>query len=142
MKDFILKTLAILSVIALLMSFLCGGQLQELLIRAPFMKIDPSFSGGDVERTIESGAYTVNIHQKVFPALIGEGDEGFRQITIIKNDSTINAFNMDVFAVDSLTTARIDGNIPIVTRGTQTDTIREIGLSGKKLIFRIMETKP
>lgn len=141
MKDFILKTLAIMTVIILLMTFLCGVQLQELLLRAPFMKIDPFFSGGEVERTIESGAYTVNIHEKVFPALIGEGDEGFRQITIVKNDSTLTTFNMNVFAVDSQTTVQIEGNTPIVCKGAQKDTIREVGLSEKKLIFRIEEKK-
>lgn len=141
MKDFILKTLAILTVIALLMSFLCGAQLQELLLRAPFMKIDPSFSGGDVERTIESAPYSIKIHEKVFPALIGEGDEGFRQITIINNDSTRNDFNINAFAVDSLTTVQIKNNVPIVITGSKTDTIHVVGLSDKKLIFRINETK-
>ena len=101
------------------------------------MKIDPAFSGGEVERTVNQGAYTVNIHEKVFPALIGEGDEGFRQVTIIKNDSTLNAFNIDRIAVDSLTSFQINNDIPIVSTAAQTDTIRVVGLSANKLIFRI-----
>ncbi len=141
MKNFISKFWAILTVFLLLGSLLFGQQLQSVLLRAPFMRIDPSFSGGEVERTIESGAYTVNIHEKVFPALIGEGDEGFRQITIVKNDSTLTTFNMNVFAVDSQTTVQIEGNTPIVCKGAQKDTIREVGLSEKKLIFRIEEKK-
>ena len=141
MKNFIAKTWAILSIFLLLGSFLFGQQLQDLLVRAPFMKIDPSFSGGEVERTIESAPYTIQIHEKVFPALIGEGDEGFRQITIVKNDSTLNAFNIDRIAVDSLTTFQIKDNTPIVAQGTHTDTIREVGLSANKLIFRIQIEK-
>ncbi|MBO4772264.1 MAG: hypothetical protein J5595_06975 [Bacteroidales bacterium] len=141
MKNFIAKTWAILSIFLLLGSFLFGQQLQDLLVRAPFMKIDPSFSGGEVERTIESAPYTIQIHEKVFPALIGEGDEGFRQITIIKNDSTLNAFNIDRIAVDSLTSFQINNDIPIVSTAAQTDTIRVVGLSANKLIFRIQTGK-
>ncbi len=137
MKNFIAKTWAILSIFLLLGSFLFGQQLQDLLVRAPFMKIDPSFSGGDVERTIESAPYTIQIHEKVFPALIGEGDEGFRQITITKSDTTLTTFNIDRIAVDSLTTFQIANNIPIVSTSAHTDTIHEPGLSDNKLIFRI-----
>ena len=72
---------------------------------------------------------------------IGEGDEGFRQITIINNDSTRNDFNINAFAVDSLTTVQIKNNVPIVITGSKTDTIHVVGLSDKKLIFRINETK-
>ncbi|MBQ3618053.1 MAG: hypothetical protein II939_07810, partial [Bacteroidales bacterium] len=88
MKNFIAKFWAILSIFLLLGSFMFGQQLQDLLMKAPFMHIDPSYSGGEIENTIQSGCYTINIHKKVFPALIGEGCEGFRQITIINNDST------------------------------------------------------
>jgi hypothetical protein len=141
MKNFISKFWAILTVFLLLGSFLFGQQLQSVLLRAPFMRIDPSFSGGEVERTIQSSPYTIQIHEKVFPALIGEGDEGFRQITIVNNDSTIATYNIAPFAVDSLTTILIANNTPIVSVNGRTDTIREEGLSGKKLIFRIEERK-
>lgn len=141
MKNFIAKFWAILTVFLLLCSFLFGQQLQSILLRAPFMRIDPYYSGGEVERTVESSPYTIQIHEKVFPALIGEGDEGFRQITIVNNDSTLNCYNIDNLAVDSLTTVRIIENKPIVFVGGHTDTIREVGLSEKKLIFRIEERK-
>ena len=90
-----------------------------------------------MERTIESAPYTIQIHEKVFPALIGEGDEGFRQITITKSDITLNGFNIDRIAVDSLTSFQINNDIPIVSTAAQTDTIRVVGLSANKLIFRI-----
>ena len=141
MKNFISKFWAILTVFLLLGSFLFGQQLQSVLLRAPFMRIDSSFSGGEVERTIQSSPYTIQIHEKVFPALIGEGDEGFRQITIVNNDSTIATYNIAPFAVDSLTTIRIADNTPFVSVNGRTDTIREVGLSGKKMIFRIEERK-
>lgn len=141
MKNFIAKFWAILSIFLLLGSFMFGQQLQDLLMKAPFMRIDPSFSGGEVESTINQGAYTINIHQKVFPALIGEGSEGFRQITVIKNDSTINNYNLEPFAADSLTTVKIVENVPEITKNGTTFTIEEVGLSNKNLIFRINEKK-
>lgn len=142
MKNFIAKFWAILSIFLLLGSFMFGQQLQDLLMKAPFMHIDPSFSGGEVERTITQGIYTINIHQKVFPALIGEGSEGFRQITVIKNDSAVTDYNIETFEVDLLTRVRVVDNVPIVVKKEQTDTIRQVGLSDKKLIFRIEEKKP
>ena len=141
MKNFISKFWAILTVFLLLGSFLFGQQLQSVLLRAPFMRIDPSFSGGEVERTIQSSPYTIQIHEKVFPALIGEGSEGFRQITIIKNDSAVNNYNIKTFAVDSLTTIKIVDNVPEVTKGVSSFTINEVGLSDKKMIFRIKEKR-
>ena len=141
MKNFIAKFWAILSIFLLLGSFMFGMQLQDLLMKAPFMHIDPSFSGGEVESTINQGVYTINIHQKVFPALIGEGSEGFRQITVIKNDSTINNYNLEPFAADSLTTVKIVENVPEITKNGTTFTIEEVGLSNKNLIFRINEKK-
>ena len=137
MKNFIAKFWAILSIFLLLGSFMFGMQLQDLLMKAPFMHIDPSFSGGEVERTISQDIYTINIHQKVFPALIGEGKEGFRQITVIKNDSTINNYNLEKFAADSITTVEVKNNLPIVTVNGKTDTIFITGKDAKKLIFRI-----
>ena len=141
MKNFIAKFWAILSIFLLLGSFMFGMQLQDLLMKAPFMRIDPSFSGGEVESTINQGAYTINIHQKVFPALIGEGSEGFRQITVIKNDSTINIYNLEPFAADSETMVEVKDNVPIITRKGLIDSIIQKGLSDKKLIFRINEKK-
>lgn len=137
MKNFIAKFWAILSIFLLLGSFMFGQQLQDQLMKAPFMHIDPSFSGGEVESTINQGAYTINIHQKVFPALIGEGKEGFRQITVIKNDSTINNYNLETFAADSITTVEVKNNLPIVSVNGKTDTIFITGKDAKKLIFRI-----
>lgn len=141
MKNFIAKFWAILSIFLLLGSFMFGQQLQDLLMKAPFMHIDPSYSGGEIENTIQSECYTINIHKKVFPALIGEGKEGFRQITVIKNDSTINNYNISPFAADNETMVEVKDNVPIVTRKGLADTIIQKGLSDKKLIFRINEKK-
>ncbi|MBO7598010.1 MAG: hypothetical protein J6T70_13295 [Bacteroidales bacterium] len=141
MKNFIAKFWAILSIFLLLGSFMFGQQLQDLLMKAPFMHIDPSYSGGEVERTISQGIYTINIHQKVFPALIGEGKEGFRQITVIKNDSTVNNYNISPFSADSETMVEVKDNVPIVTKKGLADTIIQKGLSDKKLIIRINEKK-
>ncbi len=141
MKNFIAKIWAILSIFLLLGSFMFGQQLQDLLMKAPFMHIDPSYSGGEIENTIESECYTINIHKTVFPALIGEGSEGFRHITIIKNDSTVNNYNLETFAADNETIVEVKNNVPIVTKKGLADTIIQKGPSDKKLIFRINEKK-
>lgn len=141
MKNFVSKLWAILSVFLLLGSFIMGEQLQNVLMKAPFMRIDPYFSGGEVEQTLDMGAFTVNIHEKTFPALIGEADEGFRQITIIKNDTAITRYDIARFAADSTTWVEVTDNTPRVTSDGKTTVINEVGLAGGKLIFRIPLTK-
>ncbi len=40
----------------------------------------PNYSGGEVARTIDHGAYQTEIHRPIFDALIGERKEGFIQV--------------------------------------------------------------
>jgi hypothetical protein len=40
----------------------------------------PTYSGGEVARTVNHGAYQTEIHRPVFDALIGETKEGFIQV--------------------------------------------------------------
>lgn len=46
----------------------------------------PNYSGGEVVRTIDHGAYQTEIHRPVFDALIGEHKEGFIQVAWRKAD--------------------------------------------------------
>jgi len=46
----------------------------------PFMKINPNYSGGEVEKQIISGNYTIDIRKPVFDGLIKERKSGFVQI--------------------------------------------------------------
>jgi hypothetical protein len=40
----------------------------------------PNYSGGEVARTVDHGAYRTEIHRPIFDALIGERKEGFIQV--------------------------------------------------------------
>ncbi len=40
----------------------------------------PNYSGGEVARTVDHGAYQTEIHRPIFDALIGERKEGFIQV--------------------------------------------------------------
>ena len=50
------------------------------IARLTFMKINPIYSGGEVVRQIELENYTIELHEPVFEALIGESSEGFVQL--------------------------------------------------------------
>jgi len=57
------------------------------LAKLSFMKVNPTISGGDVARSVEYEDYTLNIHEPVFEALIGESSKGFIQLDWIWKDS-------------------------------------------------------
>lgn len=84
-----LSTLIILSV------FINCESYQRMFLKLPFMRIDPMYSGGEIAHTIDSDSYVINIHEPVFPALIGEGEHGFVQIDICTKDSTDNRLTTD-----------------------------------------------
>ena len=46
----------------------------------------PNYSGGEVTRTVDHGAYQTEIHRPIFDALIGEHKEGFIQVAWRKAD--------------------------------------------------------
>jgi len=57
------------------------------LAKLSFMKINPTLSGGDMARSVEYEEYTLNIHEPVFDALIGESSRGFIQLDWVWKDS-------------------------------------------------------
>jgi len=86
-----MKTRNILSATGYAWAFLClmiipvmfigNDFFSGLLAKAPFMKVHPRFSGGDVIKTIEHASYRTHVHRPVFDALIGESASGFIQIS-------------------------------------------------------------
>jgi len=50
------------------------------LSRAPFMKIHPRYSGGDIEKQIVKTGYTLDIRRPVFKGLISDRKQGFVQL--------------------------------------------------------------
>jgi len=137
MKDFAAKFIAVASIFMLLGAFMFGQQLQDLLMKAPFMKIDPYYSGGEIEKSISLDNYSINIYQEVYPALIGEGKEGFRQVAIFSNDSTITDYNIQPFDIDGNTKVKIENNVATIIDGNGNTTTVKVAKSSKNLIFRI-----
>jgi len=137
MKDFAAKFIAVASIFMLLGAFMFGQQLQDLLMKAPFMNIDPYYSGGEIEKSISLDNYSINIYQEVYPALIGEGKEGFRQVAIFSNDSTITDYNIQPFDIDGNTKVKIENNVATIIDGNGNTTTVKVAKSSKNLIFRI-----
>ena len=71
---------AFLTVFIVLATFVGNDYFSGKLASATGITISPWFSGGEIVRTIDHGAYTTYIHRPVFDALIGERREGFIQL--------------------------------------------------------------
>ncbi len=71
--------LSILVMLATLGVFVMSD-LPESFLSATGLVTSPNYSGGEVVRTIDHGAYRTAIHRPVFDALIGERKEGFIQV--------------------------------------------------------------
>ncbi len=84
---------AVLCLLIVLIMFPGLGFFSKQLASLPFMKINPIYSGGDVEQIKECKNYTLQIHKPVFEALIGESSEGFIQISWIWKDSLPGILN-------------------------------------------------
>jgi hypothetical protein len=80
-----------ISILAITWAFCCTILVLIVIIRMPqfargaaklpFMKINPLFTGGDLNYSIEKDSIKIAINKPVFEALIGESNEGFVQIT-------------------------------------------------------------
>ncbi|HXX33272.1 MAG TPA: hypothetical protein VEM15_02245, partial [Thermodesulfobacteriota bacterium] len=49
-------------------------------VKALDLRIAPRFSGGEVAFVIDRGGYQIKVYHPVYPALVGEGSEGFVQL--------------------------------------------------------------
>lgn len=79
---YIVAALSILIMVASVFSFILLQEpsLSGPLIAATGLTTSPWYSGGEVARTVDHGAYQTQIHRPVFDALIGERKEGFVQV--------------------------------------------------------------
>ena len=71
---------AFLAVFIVLATFFGSDYFSGKLASATGITISPWYSGGEIVRTIDHGAYKTYIHRPVFDALIGEKKEGFIQL--------------------------------------------------------------
>jgi len=71
---------AFLTIFIVLATFIGNDYFSGKLASATDIKISPWFSGGEIIKTIDHGAYKTYIHRPVFDALIGERRKGFIQL--------------------------------------------------------------
>ena len=74
--------------------FIGLGAWQQQLLKLPFMRIDPVYSGGEVVDSLVADDYKIMIHERVFPGVFSESDDGFVQMDITSS--------LDFVSVDSL----------------------------------------
>ena len=73
-------TWAVICLILIIFLFLGYNNLSVAMSKLPFMKINPNYSGGEVQRRYVSANCTIDIRKPVFNGLIKEKKRGFVQI--------------------------------------------------------------
>jgi hypothetical protein len=63
-----------------LATFMGSGPSSRALAHASGLRISPRFTGGEVSRTVEHGAYRAVIHRPVFDGVCAERKGGFVQV--------------------------------------------------------------
>ena len=73
-------TWAIVCLIIMIVFFPVMNNLSASAARLPFMKINPNYTGGVVEKQLVEKSCTLDIRKPVFDGLIGERQKGFVQL--------------------------------------------------------------
>ena len=79
-KSIVGYTWAVLAFIIALATFLGNDSFSRELALATGITVSPWYSGGEIVKTTEHGAYKTSLHRSVFDSLIGQTKEGFVQI--------------------------------------------------------------
>lgn len=73
-------TWAIVCALLLPITFIGNDFFAQKLAHLPFMKVNPKYTGGDVNRSYTKDGITTTIYKPVFTALIGQSSKGFVQV--------------------------------------------------------------
>jgi hypothetical protein len=71
---------AVAALFIVLVTFFGNGYFSRTLATATGITVSPLYSGGNVVKVIDHGAYKTSIHRPVFDSLIGQTKKGFVQI--------------------------------------------------------------
>ena len=71
---------AFLGLIMIIVLFPGLNNLSGSVARLPFMKLNPRYSGGEIENQIVTGSCTLNIRKPVFNGFFRERERGFVQL--------------------------------------------------------------
>jgi hypothetical protein len=86
-KSFFGYSISFLAIPLVMAVFIGLGSWSALLINGTGVKISPWFSGGDVARIVDHGAYVTRIYHPVFAGIFGQRREGFVQVDWSKKAS-------------------------------------------------------
>lgn len=89
-------TWAFFCVLLIPITFVGNYQFASLLAKMPFMKVNPVFTGGEIDRTIEKDSLKIIINKPVFEALIGKSSKGFVQIKFSGNNQLPNIIKQEI----------------------------------------------
>lgn len=87
---------AIICVLLIPITFMGNMYFSKQMVKLPFMKVNPVFTGGDINKTIEENGLIITIYKPVFEALIGESNNGFVQIKFSSNDKLPEKIDMKI----------------------------------------------
>jgi hypothetical protein len=73
-------TWAFICVFLMPITFIGNDYFAHKIIRLPFMKINPVYSGGDTVRSYKQDSIIITINKPVFESLIGKSPRGFVQV--------------------------------------------------------------
>jgi len=114
---YIAYTIAASATLLMMLIFINMGQWMQMVARLPFMKIDPSLSGGAVVDSIVNDNATIYIHETTHPGLFEDKSVEITQIDIQgEYDGTIkingNCYMLTADGENAYVTDSISGKAP------------------------------
>ncbi len=118
LKSFLGYGMAALSSAFMLAAVVAIMSFSEPFLAITGLKTSPNYTGGEVARTIDHGAYQTQIHRMVFDdTLIGERTEGFIQINWTPRDALPARVSEDI---DANGDGKVDFRIEVDTASRET----------------------
>lgn len=118
---YITYPLAAIMTIAMLLIFINMGQWMQMMVKLPFMKVDPWIAGGEIVDSVVTDSSSIYIHETVHPGLFS-------------NDESNEMVQYDIYGVVN------DSLIMSVVGNNPNDIIKSCKTS-KHQIIRIYRTR-
>jgi len=108
---------AIACVFLIPVTFIGNDGFAKQLAKLPFMKVNPIYSGGEIDRIVGDSSLKITIYKPVFEALIGESSTGFVQVKFEGDSLLPDKINSEI---DFDNDGKTDFKLEIDTRNNQT----------------------
>jgi hypothetical protein len=86
-------TWAIICMILIPATFMGNAGFSALVAKLPFMKINPVYSGGSIDRSYEKQNLKITVNKPVFESIFGKSKDGFVQIRFSPQNSLPSIIN-------------------------------------------------